>query len=67
MAARFYNMKVIGGFRKKSGGVMGTESRLIWTEEPVRGENSEQRQRVQVKSLKTFSMNEKEQERLAVS
>lgn len=48
MAARFYNMKVIGGFRKKSGGVMGTESRLIWTEEPVRGENSEQRQRVQV-------------------
>lgn len=67
MAARFYNMKAIGGFRRKSGGVTGTESRLIWTEETVRGENSEQRQRVQVKSLKMFSVNEKEKEKIAVS
>ena len=67
MAARFYNMKVIGGFRKTSGGVMGTEFRLIWTEEPVRGENREQRQRAQVKCLKMFSVNEKEKEGKAVS
>lgn len=39
-------MKVMGGFRKKSGGVMGTEFRLIWTEEPGRGEDRKQRQRV---------------------
>lgn len=31
MATRFYNMKVIGGFRRKFGGVMETESRLVGT------------------------------------
>lgn len=31
MATRFYNMKVISGFRIKYGGVMETESRLVWT------------------------------------
>lgn len=46
MANRFYHMKVIGGFRKRFGAVMGTECILIRAEEPVKGENREQRQSV---------------------
>lgn len=46
MADKFYHMKVIGGFRKRFGAVIRTECTLIWTEEPVKGENREQRQSI---------------------